>query len=242
VEVTIRHSPSNAVARCTLAGGEVLKVQPDAMIAHSAGMTLSAAADGGIMKGLKRKALGGESFFISTWSAPAEGGWVDVATYLLGDAFSLEVSEGHGLLISRGGWVSSSTDISIDAKWGGLKNLMGGEGGFIVRATGTGTLVLACFGALDIWDLAPGEKFILDTNHMVAYDESVTYTLRRAVEGRSIQSMKSGEGWVFEFTGPGRVYGQTRSPQSLTKWLESTLTLSNSSPTGSGALGALLNR
>ena len=138
--------------------------------------------------------------------------------------------------------MASSTAISIDAKWGGLKNLMGGEGGFIVRATGTGTLVLACFGALDIWDLAPGETFVLDTNHMVAYDESVNYTLRRAVEGRSIQSLKSGEGWVFEFTGPGRVYGQTRSPQSLTKWLESTLTLSNSSPTGSGALGALLNR
>ena len=89
MEVTIRHSPSNAIVRCQLAGGEVLKVQPDAMVAHSAGMTLSAAADGGIMKGLKRKALGGESFFISTWTAPADGGWVDVATYLLGDAFSL---------------------------------------------------------------------------------------------------------------------------------------------------------
>ena len=54
---------------------------------------------------------------------------------------------------------------------------------------------------------------------MVAYDESVNYKLRRAVEGRSIQSLKSGEGWVFEFTGPGRVYGQTRSPQSLIDWL-----------------------
>ena len=41
VEVTIRHSPSNAVARCALAGGEVLKVQPDAMVAHSPGMTFS---------------------------------------------------------------------------------------------------------------------------------------------------------------------------------------------------------
>ena len=242
MEVTIRHSPSNAVARCTLAGGETLKVQPDAMIAHSPGVVLTAAADGGVMKGLKRKVLGGESFFITTYTAPADGGWVDVATHLLGDQFALDVSEGHGLLISRGGWVASSTDISIDAKWGGLKNLMGGEGGFIVRATGTGTMVLACFGALDVWDLAAGETFVLDTNHMVAYDESVTYTLRRAVEGRSIQSLKSGEGWVFEFVGPGRVYGQTRSPQSLTKWLESTLTLSNSSPTGGGALGSLLTR
>jgi uncharacterized protein (TIGR00266 family) len=211
------------------------------MVAHSPGVVLSAGVDGGIMKGLKRKALGGESFFITTYTAPPEGGWVDVATYLLGDSFSLDVSDGHHLLISRGGWVASSTQIDIDAKWGGLKNLMGGEGGFIVRASGTGTIVLACFGALDVWELADGETFVLDTNHMVAYDESVQYKLRRAVEGRSIQSLKSGEGWVFEFTGPGKVYGQTRSPQSLTKWLESTLTLSNSSPTG-GALGSLLSR
>ncbi len=241
MQVTIRHNPSYAVARCELAGGETLKVQPDAMIAHSPGVTLTAAADGGVMKGLKRKMLGGESFFITTYTAPAEGGWVDVATHLLGDSFSLDVSEGKGLLLSRGGWVASSTAIEIDAKWGGLKNLMGGEGGFIVRATGSGTLVLACFGALDIWDLAPGETFVLDTNHMVAYEESVNYTLRRAVEGRSIQSLKSGEGWVFEFVGPGRVYGQTRSPQSLMNWLQSTLTLSSSSPTG-GGIGSLLTR
>ena len=62
------------------------------------------------MKGLKRKVLGGESFFITTYTAPPEGGWVDCATHLLGDVFSLEVSEEHGLLISRGGWVASSTD------------------------------------------------------------------------------------------------------------------------------------
>jgi uncharacterized protein (TIGR00266 family) len=241
MQVAIRHNPSYAVARCELAGGETLKVQPDAMIAHSPGVVLTAAADGGVMKGLKRKVLGGESFFISTYTAPAGGGWVDVATHLLGDAFSLEITEGRGLLLSRGGWVASSTDISIDAKWGGVKNLMGGEGGFIVRATGTGTLVLACFGALDVWDLADGEKFVLDTNHMVAYDESVDYTLRRAVEGRSIQSLKSGEGWVFEFTGPGRVYGQTRSPQSLMNWLQNTLSFSGSSPTG-GGIGSLLTR
>ena len=240
MQVTIRHSPSNAVARCELAGGEVIKVQPDAMIAHSPGVVLTAGADGGVMKGFKRKVLGGESFFITTYTAPAEGGWVDVATHLLGDVFTMEVSDGHDLLVARGGWVASGTDIAIDAKWGGLKNLMGGEGGFIVRASGTGTMVLACFGALDIWDLAAGETFVLDTNHMVAYDASVKYELHRAIEGRSMQSLKSGEGWVFEFTGPGRVYAQTRSPQSLFSWLRGALTGTNTSPTG-GGLGSLLS-
>mgnify|MGYP000884398466 CR=1 FL=1 len=152
---------------------------------------------------------------------------------------ALPVPAGRGLLISRGGWLASTTGVEIDAKWGGMKNLFGGEGGFIVRASGEGDVVLACFGALDVWDLAPGERFVLDSNHMVAYDETVTYILRRAVEGKTIQSMTSGEGLVFEFTGPGKVYGQTRSPQSLISWLSNTLSLSSSSSTGSG-LGNLL--
>ena len=111
MQVTIRHSPSNAVARCRSQGGEVLKVQPDAMVAHSPGVVLPAGADGGIMKGLKRKVLGGESFFITTYTAPAEGrlGRRRDRT-CSATSFSLDVSEGHGLLISRGGWVASSTD------------------------------------------------------------------------------------------------------------------------------------
>ena len=239
MEVTLRHNPAYAIARCQLGGGEVLKVQPDAMVAHSIGMHLQAAADGGIMKGLKRKVLGGESFFITTYTAPPEGGWVDVATYLVGDLLVMDVDPSKALFLSRGGWVASSTSIEIDAKWGGFKNLFGGEGGFIVRASGSGKVVVATYGALDVWELASGERFVLDSNHMVAYDESVTYTLRRAVEGKSIQSLKSGEGFVFEFTGPGRVYGQTRSPQGFIQWMQGSLTLSDRSAGGGGVLGGV---
>ena len=64
MDVQIRHSPSFAVARCTLTGGETLKVQPDAMIAHSPGMQLQASIDGGVMKGLKRKVLGGLAWMV----------------------------------------------------------------------------------------------------------------------------------------------------------------------------------
>jgi uncharacterized protein (AIM24 family) len=48
-------------------------------------------------------------------------------------------------------------------------------------------------------------------------------TLRRAVEGRSIQSLKSGEGFVFEFEGPGEVLTQTRNPGALVSWLTTIL-------------------
>jgi len=115
-----------------------------------------------------------------------------------------------------------------------------GRRGRLHRARhGTGTLVLACFGALDIWDLAPARSHP-DTNHMVAYDESVNYTCGAPSKGaRSV--LKSGEGWVFEFTGPGRVSADA-SPQSLTKWLESTPVAEQQLADRLRSTGALLNR
>ena len=50
--------------------------------------------------------------------------------------------------------------------------------------------------------------------------------LRRAVEGRSVQSLKSGEGFVFDFAGPGRVMIQTRNPRALIDWLTTELPFS----------------
>ncbi|MDX6233240.1 MAG: hypothetical protein QOH68_2244, partial [Nocardioidaceae bacterium] len=85
MKVELRHSPSFAVARCNLEPNEPLKAESGAMMAMSAGVQLAASTQGGIMKGLKRSVLGGESLFVSTYTAPPNGGWVDVAHHLTGD-------------------------------------------------------------------------------------------------------------------------------------------------------------
>ena len=82
MKVEVRHRPAMAAARCILAPGEELKVESGAMMATSGGVTVQASTQGGVMKGLKRSVLGGESLFISTFTAPAQGGWVDVAHHL----------------------------------------------------------------------------------------------------------------------------------------------------------------
>ena len=50
MEITTRHTPAYGVARLTLAGGEAVRVESGAMMAMSAGVTLSAKAEGGILK------------------------------------------------------------------------------------------------------------------------------------------------------------------------------------------------
>ncbi len=103
-----------------------------------------------------------------------------------------------------------------------MANLFGGEGGFLVRASGAGHVVMSCYGALDTVILAAGERFVLDSGHMVAYEEGVEMTLRKAAPG-VVQSITSGEGLVLEFTGPGTVMTQTRNPTALVGWLTAAL-------------------
>jgi uncharacterized protein (TIGR00266 family) len=223
MDVAIRNSPSFAVARCTLAAGEALKAEAGAMMAHSVGVEVEAKVQGGLMKGLKRSLLGGESLFMTTWTAPDGGGWVDIAANLPGDMAVLDVS--GDMNVTQGGWLASESGIELDTKWGGFKNVFGDEGGFLVRTSGTGKIVVACYGAIETIELAAGEKVVLDSGHLVAFDPTVEFITRKVTKG-IMQTLKSGEGFVMEFTGPGRVLTQSRNPQGLIGWLTTELPFS----------------
>lgn len=214
-----RHAPAFTVARCHLAPGEPVRVEGGAMLAHSAGVQLRAESHGGLRAGLKRSLLGGGSFFVTTYTAPAQGGWVDVASVLPGDTVPVSIEPGRSFFITRGCWIANSAGVQVDTQWGGMANLFGGEGGFGLRASGQGEVLVSVYGAVDTLDLQPGEAVTVDTGHVVAYDLAVQFRMRRAVEGRSVQSMKTGEGWVFDFTGPGRVLLQSRNPDAFAQWV-----------------------
>ncbi|MFF2811262.1 TIGR00266 family protein [Streptomyces sp. NPDC058000] len=223
MKIEVRHSPSFAVARVHLVAGEVVRAESGAMMATSAGIGVEAKAEGGLFKGLKRSVLGGESLFVTRFTAGAEGGWVDLTARLPGDVTSVAVDGGVNL--ARGAWLCSSEGIDLDTKWGGFKNLAGGEGGFLVRAEGQGQVLATCYGALDEVELQPGEQMVLDSGHLVAFGDGVSYTTRKVARGL-MQTLKSGEGLVFEFTGPGRLWTQSRNPNELVTWLTAKLPFS----------------
>ena len=237
MNVELRHRPSFAAARVTMAPGEQVRAESGAMMAMSGGMSLQSSTQGGVLKGLKRSFLGGESLFISTFTAPNAGGWVDLAHHLAGDIIVAELRPEQPLSITKGCWLASSDGVELDTKWGGFKNLFGGEGGFLVHATGSGTVLLACYGAMDTVDLAAGETVTVDTGHVVAFQADITSAIRK-VAGGLVQTLKSGEGLVFDFTGPGWVMTQSRNPAALEAWIRSVMP--GETGGGSGMLGGLL--
>jgi uncharacterized protein (AIM24 family) len=76
---------------------------------------------------------------------------------------------------------------------------------------------LSSFGAIHEVVLAAGQKYVVDTGHFVAFDESVGFDVRRIGGLRS--TLFSGEGLVVDITGPGRILVQTRSQDSFLGWL-----------------------
>ena len=220
--VTLRHNPSFAVARAALAPNEAVRVESGAMMAMSAGMTMNAKMEGCLLKALKSGAMGGESFFITTYTAPPQGGWLDLAANLPGDLIVTGVTQDQPMFITAGSWIASEAGVDFDTQWGGFKNLFGGEGGFVGHAHGHGAVVISCYGALDTISLGAGERVIIDSGHAVAWASTVTFQVRQAGGGIG-QMIKTAEGLIFEFTGPGWIMTQSRNPQGLVNWLSARM-------------------
>lgn len=215
MDVEIKGGPAFTMATLRLAGGEQARVEAGSMLGMSQGVAIETGMTGGLFRSLTRSLLGGESFFQNTYTAPAQGGSVAVAPPLPGDLFALDVTE--PLLVQSGSYVASEMGVDVDTTWGGARGFFSSEGLILLRATGAGKLLLSSYGAIHQMTLGEGERYTLDTGHLVAFSAAVGFQVR-AVGGLA-STLFSGEGLVVDLTGPGRVLLQTRSQDQFLAWL-----------------------
>ena len=216
MDVEIRYSPSFAIGVITLPPGGEVKAEAGAMTSMTGGVEIETRAQGGVLAGLKRSVLGGESFFINTFRAPS-GGELMVAPTLPGDIVHLPVGNATAMMVQSGSWLASDPDVKVDTKWGGARTFFSGEGLFLLRCTGSGDMIVSSYGAIERRALHAGEVLKIDTGHIVAFEESLGYSVNKVGGWKS--TLLSGEGLVATFTGPGVVWLQTRSPADLLGWL-----------------------
>ncbi|MGQ9628559.1 MAG: TIGR00266 family protein [Anaerolineae bacterium] len=216
MQIEVQYRPSYSLAVVTLAPGESIRAEAGAMVSMSRGLQMETRMAGGLLSSLKRSILGRESFFVNTYRAPDGGGEITLAPALPGDIIVREM-RGETLLVQSGSYMASSEGIEIDTKWGGAKTFFASEGLFLLKASGTGTLILSSYGAIHEKELGQGESYTVDTGHLVAFSEGVGFKVR-AIGGIK-STLLSGEGLVVDLTGPGRVYMQTRSEDAFLAWL-----------------------
>jgi len=219
MQVEISSGPAFAFGEVTLPPGGAVRVEAGAMAMTRGDVQMATSTQGGFLKGLKRS-LGGESFFVNDFTS-ATGGVVAVAAALPGDMSVVTLGGPGALLVQSGSWIASDTSVDVDAKWGGGKTFFSGEGLVLLRCTGSGDLLLSAYGAIRSYALAPGERMTLDTGHVVAFDDTVQYAVRKAGSWKS--TILGAEGLVTDFTGPGRLWLQTRSSSDLVNWIQGKL-------------------
>ncbi|MFB6353857.1 MAG: TIGR00266 family protein [Halobacteriales archaeon] len=215
MDATVDHRPSFALLTVDLDAGESVRAEAGAMVAHDDGIDVETSTSGGLLDSVKRSVLGGESFFQNTYTA-REPGTVSFAPPLPGDVVRHDLA-GEPLFVQSGAFLASAAALDLDTAFGGAKTFFGGEGLFLLELSGTGPAFLASYGAIQARELAPGERFVVDTGHVVAFESSTTFDVRRV--GGLKSTLFSGEGLVCDFEGPGRVWLQSRSQDAFLAWL-----------------------
>ena len=216
MQVDIRYRPSYSLAVVTLEPGEHIQVEAGAMVGMSPGLKLETKASGGLFNSLGRSIFGKESFFLNTYTGAAPGDSIALAPALPGDVAVIEMQD-ETLLVQSGSYLASSAGIEVDTKWSGAKTFFGSEGLIMLRVRGTGTLIVSSYGAIHPLELEAGQEYIVDTGHLVTFEEQIGFKVKKVSGWKS--TLFSGEGLVVELTGPGKVTLQSRSQDSFLAWL-----------------------
>src|SRR5688500_13561228 len=211
-EYQVLHQPSFSLAVLQLQAEQSIQAESGAMVSMSANIELQSQMKSGIFGAIKR-AAGGESAFMSSSTPRGSPGDVTLAPGAPGDVAAIEFC-GQPFLVQSSSYLAGDASLTVDTKWGGAKSFSSSEGLFVLLVQGQGLLLVSSFGAIHRKRLQAGERYVVDTGHLVAWEGTTQYTLRKAASG-FFRSMMSGEGIVAEFTGPGELLIQTRNLAAL---------------------------
>lgn len=226
----INHQGSFALAVVNLQPEQSISAEAGAMVSMSANVDLYSEMKGGVFGALKR-AVGGESAFVSTFTANGGAGEVTFAPGAPGDVAGIEMNN-QTFMVQSSSYLAGDTSLQVDTKFGGAKSWLGGEGLFLLQIAGTGLLLVSSFGAIHRKTLRPGEQYVVDTGHLVAWEGQMQYNLRKAAKSGFFRSFLSGEGLVAEFSGPGEILIQTRNLRAFAGLLKPFFPSQNSGGSG----------
>jgi uncharacterized protein (TIGR00266 family) len=204
--------PSFSVLEVTLEVGERIVAESGAMAWMGGAIRTETSTRGGMLQGLKRAALSGESFFQNTYIAEGGTGQVALAPGVAGDIVPYELTGGE-LFLEKGAYLASTEGVQCDSKFQGLKGFFN-EGLFVLRVTGSGLLFFNAYGAIE--EVQVDGQYTVDNGYAVAWEPTLQYKLTRA---RKVRSFLFGDQLLLNFSGTGKVWVQARSPISLANWV-----------------------
>lgn len=209
--------------------GEKIYCESNAMVTMDTTLELKAKMQGGFFSSLARKVANGESFFNQYIEANGGYGETLLSPELPGDIIILDVGS-QQYLLNDGAFVAASDGVDMSVKTQKIgQALFGGTGGFFVTQTsGRGQLAVAGLGTVMEMIVTPENPMIVDNNHVVAWDSTLSYELsvstnKKGFLSNLVNSVTSGEGIVTKFKGNGKIYVCSRNRAAFVGWIASQI-------------------
>ncbi len=213
MDYELQCGPSYTSLDVTLQPGETIVSDSGVMAWKDRHVRAKTSTRGGLLTGLKRKLLSGESFFQNTYVAEGQPGGITFAPGNAGDIVAMPLDGGE-LLLEKGAYLASDEGVSCDAQYSGILKGLFNEGIFVLRCHGTGMLFFHAYGA--IHEIEVDGEYTVDNGYAVAWEPSLDYRVTRA---RRIRSFLFSDQLLLRYSGRGRLWIQTRSPSSLANFM-----------------------
>ncbi len=205
------HGDDLQMVEIILDPGEGVRAETGTMTFMEDGIEMETSTGGGLLSGLKR-ALAGESFFITTFiNRSRQPASVAFAAPYPGKIVPIDLSaEGGAFICQRDSYLCSAQGIDVEIAFSKRlgAGLFGGEGFILQRLKGDGLAFIHAGGTVIEKELAPGQTLQVDTGCIVGFSTTVDYNIRFMKGFRNI--LFGGEGlFLATLTGPGKVYLQS---------------------------------
>lgn len=190
--------------------GKKIKVEAAAMASMDTNLEMKTKFKGGF-----KRFLSGESIFINEFTAKNGNAEIQIAPAAPGDMEHVYLNN-QTIYLQNTAFVASGEDVLVETKWQGFtKGFFSGESFFLIKCSGKGDLWFNSYGGIIPIDV--DGDYVVDTGHIVAFTEDLTYTINRIGGYKSL--FFSGEGLVCNFKGKGRVWIQTRKISPFISWV-----------------------
>jgi uncharacterized protein (TIGR00266 family) len=197
------------VVTIELEPGEVVYSESGGMAWMTGNVEMNTHSGGGLGKMLKR-AVSGETLFITDFAVKRGTGTVAFACEFPGKIIPFDLSPGESLIVQKDAFMCAEKSVDLDMHF--RKKLgtgfFGGEGFIMQKITGPGLAFVEIDGEVVEYTLERGEQVKVDTGHLAAMEPSVDFDVT-VVKG--VQNIVlGGEGlFLASLRGPGKVWLQT---------------------------------
>jgi len=214
----IKYKPSYSMLVVSLRQGEKITAESGAMTYMDPNIEVhTRKREKSLLGSIGLAIFGRQSFWVNDYTALNGSGEVAFVSAPVGDIETLELRPSQGYIIQKSAYIASTENVNLDVKWEGFTKGLFGQGLFMIKATGDGTLFINTFGAIDKHTLEPGQTLIVDNFHLVAFSDTCNYKVTKF--GGLKETLLGGEGLVTRITGPGDIYVQTKNLREFVEWL-----------------------